>query len=117
MSRYIKNKYRVIRSEFRRDLYSAIKKNPAIGMLAIETYIASQHRTHIMQIWELLGFDHRAAYKDYCDKLCSKHLTGRSEIMRSLHFAAPDLYEKYFCRIPERMAMGDALAVAYKAMR
>ncbi|MGG4217286.1 hypothetical protein ABEW32_03530 [Paenibacillus jamilae] len=116
MSRYIKNKYRSVRKEFREDMYDAIKENPALGMLVIKTYVASKHRAHIHKIWGMF-FDYPAFAKDYKENLMGQHLTGRDEIFHSLYFAAPKIRDKYLWRIPEAFAMGDALAAAYKAMR
>ncbi|MEX3623547.1 hypothetical protein [Viridibacillus arvi] len=93
-----------------------MSENKALAMLMIETYTAWQHRGHILKVWELLGFHHVEAYKDYCDKLMGKHLTGREDIWRSLYFADyKDLYEFRY-KIPEKFAMGDALGVAYKVL-
>jgi hypothetical protein len=117
MSRIIKRKYKQARREFKQDLYEAVKDNPAFAMLIIETYAAQKHKYHIMKVWELLGFHHKEAYRDYCDKLMGKHLTGRHEIMRSLYFVNRALHEKYSRRIPERFAMGDALGIAYRVLR
>lgn len=117
VSRQIKRKYKKVRTEFRKDLLEKAKENKALAMLIIETYTAWQHRSHIMKIWELLGFNHREAYQDYCDKLMGKHLTGRDDIWRSLYFCEKELYDKYRMQIPEVYAMGDALGIAYRVLR
>lgn len=117
MSKQLKRKYKTIRREFNRDLNARVSQNRALATMIIKTYTASQHRRHIMKIWELLGFHHKEAYKDYCDKLGRKHLCGRDELMHSLYFAEKDLYDKYVRKIPERYAMGEALGVAYRALR
>ncbi len=115
--RQLKRKYRNVRSDFKKELASAMSENKALAMLVVETYTAWQHRAHIMKVWELLGFHHREAYKDYCDKLMGKHLTGRNDIWRSFHFAGyANLYE-YRIKIPEKFAMGDALGIAYKTLK
>lgn len=54
--RALKRKYRPIRKEFKKDILEATKNNRAFAMMIIETYTASQHRTHIMKVWELLEF-------------------------------------------------------------
>ncbi|MGN5650310.1 hypothetical protein [Bacillus sp. Brlt_9] len=113
----IKLQYRAIRGEFKRDIYEVAKENRAFAMMIVETYIASQHRRHIGDIWELLGLNYPAAYKDYNDRISGKHLTGENNIMRSLYFSDQVLHKKYFGRIPECFAMGDALAVAYKILK
>ncbi|MGO4952003.1 hypothetical protein [Paenibacillus sp. DRB1-1] len=115
MSR-IKRKYRTIRQEFKNELYAAIRSNPALGMLCIKTYTASRHRDHIHQIWGM-SVRYPNFRKEYTEKLIGKCLTGRDEIFHSLYFAAPDLYQKYARKIPEDLAMGDALGVAYRAMK
>ena len=112
-----RKKWKSYRKRFRKDLKIAMGNNNALAMLAIETYVACQHRRHIMKIWEFLGFNYRNAYKDYCETLFGKHLTGESGIMKSLHFANRELYEKYHNVIPERAAMGDALAIAYRTLK
>lgn len=117
MNSRMTKKYKDLRKEFKKDIYEIAKNNSAFAMLIIETYVASQHRKHIMQVWALLGFNHKEAYKDYCDKLMGKHLTGRDEIFRSIYFVDKEIYNKYIYKIPECYAMGDALAVAYKVLK
>lgn len=117
MSKQFKRRYKAVRREFNEDLYARVVQNKALAVMIIKTYAASQHRRHITGIWELLGFHHKEAYKEYCDKLMGKHLCGRDELMHSLYFAEKDLYDKYVRRIPERYAMGEALGVAYRALR
>lgn len=115
--RQLKRKYRDIRSEFKKELLLAMSENKVLAMLAIETYTAWKHRRHIGKVWELLGFHHREAYRDYCDKLMGSHLTGSDDIWRSLYFAGyEDLYE-YRNKIPECFAMGDALGIAYCVLK
>lgn len=115
--RSLKRKYRPIRQKFKKDILEVAKDNRAFAMMIIETYTASQHRTHIMKIWSLLGHHHKEAHQDYCDKLMGKHLTGRDEIMRSIYFADKELYDKYHRKLPECYAMGDALGIAYKILK
>jgi len=89
------------------------KKNTAIPILIMETYAAAQHREHISEIWWLLK-NHPEAKQEYNEKLFGKHLTGRNEILRSLHFVDKEFYKKYIYKIPENIAMGKAIAVAYR---
>ncbi|MFF2532391.1 hypothetical protein ACFVS2_26115 [Brevibacillus sp. NPDC058079] len=113
-----KRKYRLVRKEFRRELFEIAKENHTLAMLIFQTYVASQHRTHITKIWDLLGFHHKEAYKDYCDKLFGKYLSGTNDLWKSLHFAGyKEIREKFIRKIPEKCAMGDALAVAYKVLK
>ncbi|PAE87741.1 hypothetical protein [Shouchella clausii] len=118
MSKIIKRKYKQVRKEFKADLLCKCQENKALAMLIIETYTAWQHKRHITQIW---GMFKNPAYKDfqrdYSDNLMGKHLTGRIDIFRSLYFCERDLYHKYRYKIPETLAMGDALGIAYKTLR
>lgn len=117
MSKILKRKYRNCRKEFRMELYEKAKENKALAMLIIKTYTSYQHNKHITLVGELLGHHHKIAYKDYCDKLMGKHITGRDDIFHSLYFAEQSLYEKYSRRIPQVYAMGDALGVACKVLK
>lgn len=116
MKEIIKRKWKSIREEFRRDILKECIANKSFAMMIVETYVASQSRKHIHEIWALLGHNHREAYEDYCDKLMGKHLTGRSEILRNLYFTKRELYQKYFLKIPERCAMGEAYGVAKRVL-
>jgi len=118
VSRQLKRKYKQARKEFKQELYELAKENHALAMLMIQTYAASQHRTHIMKIWRLLGLRHKEAYQDYKDKLFGKCLTGREDVWRSLYFAGyPEMRSKYKYKIPEKRAMGDAVAIAYRVLK
>ncbi|MFD6509361.1 hypothetical protein [Bacillus sp. NPDC060175] len=115
--RALKRKYRQVRKEFKKDIFEVAKNNRAFAMMIIETYSAGKHKTHITKVWELLGIHHPEAYKDYCDKLMGSSLCGRHDIMRSIYFSDKELYDKYYCKLPERYAMGDALGIAYKVLK
>jgi len=111
-----KKQWKKIRKSFRKDLRVRMSKNPALAMLAVETYAAYQHRKHIYKIWELLGHHHEEAWSDYNKNLSGHHLMGDSRIFKSLYFADYELYKKYIRQLPERPAMGDALGVAYSCL-
>ncbi|PFJ33174.1 hypothetical protein [Bacillus thuringiensis] len=117
MSRSHKRKYRVARTNFKRDLLKAVENNRAFAMLIIQTHRANQHRRHITKIWELLGFNHPEAYKDYCKQIGGQHLCGSEDIWKSIYFADKEIHDKYRLSIPEMYAMGDALGIAYRVLR
>lgn len=110
------NGYRDIRKEFKLDIYKLAKENKAIVMLIIETYSAYKHRRHIHKIWAMM-INHEEFRKEYTEKLIGKMLTGKDEIYNSLGYAEPELCKKYKYKLPERLAMGDSLAIAYKIIR
>lgn len=116
MSKTIKRKWKNIRKEFKADIFKECTENRSFAMMIVETYVASQMRSHIMEIWSLLGRNHKEAYKDYCDNLMGKSLTGRSEVLRSIYFSNKELYQKYFREIPEAFAMGDAYGIALRVI-
>ena len=109
---------RIIRNQFKNDLYKEMESNKGLAIAIINTQTSWKHRRHIHKIWELLGFNHKEAYKEYCDKLMGKHLTGNETIWKTLYFGGcEDLRSKYSRKIPEVYAMGDALSVAYKILK
>ena len=116
MSKTIRRKWKTVRQEFKQDMRIECSANKSFAMMIVETYVASQSRKHIMEIWSLLGRNHKEAHKDYCDKLMGKSLTGRSEIIRNLNFVNKELYDKYFRKIPECYAMGDAYGIALRVL-
>lgn len=116
--RQIKRKYRKVRTEFKKMLEKEMAENKALAILVIETYVAWQYRRHIMQIWSMFKNPEYKNFKDdYTKNLMGKHITGRNDIWRSFYFAEyHNLYE-YRTKIPERLATGDALGVAYKVLK
>lgn len=117
MSSQRKRQYRKTRSRFTYAVKMRVRENPALGMLILETRAAWHHRRHIGQIWAMFR---NPAYKDFRDDysrhLFGKSLTGRSDIWRSLRVGAPDLFDTYYGKIPERFAMGDAYGAALREL-
>lgn len=107
-----KKKYRKKRKEFKQKLYELAKDNKVYLPMIFETYSAYRHREHIHRIWSLMLEypDFRAKYND---ELMGKMLCGRDEILFNLHYIDNSFLE-YRKSIPERLAMGDALAIAYR---
>lgn len=114
-----KKKYKNVRKDFKFELETAFNENKALAMLVVETYTAWKHKDHILNIWGMFrNPSYKEFYRDYCDNLMGKHLSGRVDIWRSLFFGGEkDIYEKYKYAIPETFAMGDALGVAYRHLR
>lgn len=113
-----KKKYKYIRREFRAELYQEMKLNRSLAVLTVTTYAAYKHRMHIAKIWELLGNGrYPAANRAYNKKLFGKHLCGDENIFKSFYLANPYLHGKFFNKIPKRIALGDALNVAYQILK
>lgn len=112
----LRRKYRSIRKEFKEDLYKIARNNSAVGILIVETYVARQQRTHIGEIWRLMQ-DYPAFKKAYKERLSGKSMCGEDEILRSMYFVDEMFYKKYIMKMPRDVAMGDALAIAYRIQR
>lgn len=118
MSSQVKRRFRTIRTEFKRDLRKSCASNRALAMLFVEHRTSWHHHRHITQIWAMFRNPDYAVFQQaYNEKLFGKTLTGGSDFWRILYFADKDLYDKYKHKIPETFAMGDALGVAYCALR
>lgn len=118
MMKQIKRKYKGTRIAFKKELLQAMSQNKALAMLVIETYTAWKHKEHILNIWGMFRNPEYSNFrKDYSDNLMGKHLTGRVDIWRSFHFSGYENLYDYKYKIPEKFAMGDALAIAYKVLR
>lgn len=112
----LKKKYYQIRRQFRIDLHAAMKNNPAIAVAIIKTYRASSYMSHIGKIWWMMR-NHPGFREEYHNELFGKILTGEDALFHSLYFAAPDIWQKYYRKIPEEFAMGDALGVSYRVLK
>lgn len=118
MSKIIKRRYRISRSEFKKELSEKCKENKVLAMLLIETYVAWHHRRHIIKIWGMFKNPNFQNFREaYSQKLFGKHLTGRSDVWRFLYFTERELRDKYRKLIPEVFAMGDAYDVALQTLK
>lgn len=120
MRNVLKRRYKNIckdRREFKAELYKEMLNNKALTMLVIENYKAYKHHDHITKIWWLLR-NYKDAQKDYNKNLFGKHLATNSYIWKSFRGAQYNyILKKYARKIPETIAMGDALTVAYKCLK
>lgn len=118
MKNCLKRRYKSIASDrrnFKNDLRQEMKTNKALAMVILETYRANKYSSQVWKTTALLGKNHREAFKDYCDKLAGEMLCGSDEIWNTLYFSGcEDIREKYIMKIPEPIAMGDALGIAYR---
>jgi len=112
-----KKRWKKVRKLFKIKLRIEMESSKALPIAIIKTYTAYKHRTHIYKIWEYLGHNHPVVYKGYCDKLMGQSLTGRDELFNTLCFACKELYDEFYRKIPERIAMGDALCVALAVLK
>lgn len=107
-----KKKYYKVRKEFKAELYEVVKENKAYIPMIVETYAAYKHRRHIHKIWSM-SIDYPDFKKAYNKELFGKMLLGRDEILPNLCYI-DERFHKYRYKLPECLAMGDALAIAYR---
>ena len=119
MSKILKRKYVKDRTEFRAELYEVMKNDLTLAMLIQQIYISYKDRRALWKVFEILGFNHKEAYKAICDAdIPLRMMSGRyDEIFNNLYFIKRDIYEKYSRKVPERYALGDAYGVARRVLR
>lgn len=110
-----KRKYLECRKQFKQELYEVVKNNAVYVPMIFETYRAYQHQKHIHMVWELMG-DFPNFKEMYIDELMGKTLTGREEMLHNLAYS-DERFKKYMRKIPNKLAMGDALAIAKRVQR
>jgi len=114
----IKRKYRRIRGKFKQEMYTCFKENPALAVLAIETYTSWKNQCHIFEIWAMMRNKDFSNFKDaYVEKLMPTYITAQSDIFRSFYFSGYQNLYDYLEKIPGKFAMGDAVSVAYQVLR
>lgn len=103
------------RKQFKKDLEKEMHNNDSLAISIINTYIAIEHRKHINEICFFLGNNYPIVYKDYCNLLFGKQLSGEESIWKTLHFSnCGNLLDKYKNKIPTFIALGDSLNISYK---
>lgn len=113
-----KRKYRKIRKEFKLEIKEELKKNRALGMAILNTYIADKHRTHIYKIWNLLGTEYKDAWKAYSKSgLVGKMLCGDENLYDTLYFSGyEEIRNKYYRKLPEKIAFGEIYGIVIKCV-
>lgn len=110
-----KRKYIEDRKKFKKDLYELAKENKAIIPLIAKTYTAYKHRIHIHKIWKLMG-DYPEFNEIYSARLFGQMLCGSDEILEVLAYIDASFF-KYRRLLPEKLIMGDSLAIVKKIQR
>ena len=104
-----KRKYKNIRKEFKEEMKPLLKNNKSLCMALLNTYIADKHRTHIYEMWHLLGTQYKDAWRGYCKSgLSGKMLCGDENLYKTLYFSGYEEIANKYCRIlPEKIAFGE----------
>lgn len=109
-----KRKYWKLRKDFKAELYEEVKNNIVYIPMIMETYTASKHRTHIHKIWSMMR-NHKSFKDEYTNsKMMGSMIAGRDEILSNLAFIDKEKFMRYMSLIPEKLAMGDAVSIAYR---
>lgn len=106
------DKYKMIRKEFRHDLWKEMKQNHAIAALVNAVYCMSRQEITLNKIQECaLTLDKKDCQK-INDIMWRFRLCGNfHEVWANLRYACPDIVDKYIYLLPESLALADALAV------
>ena len=114
MRKELRRKYWKVRKEMKAELREMM--NPSLALLLNQTYITYQQRRLLYEVWHRLGTKHPQIYKkEFCGEggLVGEMLCGRfDEFFNIIYFVDKDFYLKYKKQVPERLALGDAHAVA-----
>ena len=114
MKKQFRRKYRKIRAEFKYELKEICKKDINLKWLIIEAYRAENNKNNIYAIYHWLGTKHHDIWREFCETpIWGRVITGEYGIWRILRCTYPDFAKKYIDKIPEKSAMGDAIAVIY----
>lgn len=119
VSKILKRKYAKDRASFRCELYEVMKEDLTLAMFIQQIYISYNDRRLLWKSFEILGFNHKEAYRSICDaNIPLRMMSGRyDEIFNNLYFVQRDIYDKYNRKIPERYALGDAYGVALRVFK
>lgn len=112
-----KRKYWKYRKEFKADLYELVKEQKVYIPLIMETYTAFKHRGYIHETWSMIR-NYPVFFEEYkANNMIGKMIGGSSEMLNNLAYSEPEIFDKYRRKIPDKLAMGDAMSIAYRVQR
>lgn len=115
MKKQFRRKYRKVRAEFKHELKEICKKDKTLQWLIYEAYRAENNKNNIYAIYHWLGTKHNDIWREFCETpLWGEVIDGEYGIWNILTAICPDFAKKYIEKIPQKCAMGDALAVVYR---
>lgn len=114
MKKQFRRKYRKIRAEFKHELKELCKKDINLKWLIWEAYRADRNKDNIYDIYYWLDRKYPDVWREFIKTpLWGGVITGEYGIWYILRGTYPDIAKKYADKIPDRSAMGDAIAVIY----
>lgn len=99
---------------FKDEMIEAMQNNKSFAVAIAETWRAEQYSSQYWRTIEYFGFNHREAYKRFCEtKIPGKVLTGRDEFWLTVRFCGYEhIYQKYRKSIPQNKAFGLIFGIA-----
>lgn len=105
------------RKAFKRELYDCLKDNRLSALLLTRFKVHIVQDRHIRKMWKLLN-KYPNVNAEYHSKLFGEYIFCRETIWEILMFLGfREIVENYIGTIPEELAMGDAIEVAYAVLR
>lgn len=115
MKKQFRRKYRKARVEFKHELKEICKKDKTLQWLIYEEYRTEGSRNHIFDVYTWLSKKSPRLWKEFCEtSIWMDFPMGECGIWSAISRAYPEFTEKYIEKIPQKCAMGDALAVVYR---
>ena len=113
--RSLRHKYRKARINFKQELRDICQQDKSLRMLIYEEYRTEGTRDHIFDVYTWLSKKSPKLWKEFCKtSILMDFPMGGCGIWSILLQTYPDFAKKYIEKIPQKCAMGDALAVVYR---
>lgn len=117
MNRSLSRKYRKVRIKFKQEIRDICQQDKSLQMLIYEAHRAENNNNVVFKMYHWLGTKYHDIYEEFCDTeifFWGGTYCGEYGIWQALLQTYPDFAKKYIYKIPQKCAMGDALAVVYR---
>ena len=120
MRNHFRRKYIKVRKEMKSELRIMMKDNMTLMLLVRDIVLLHKAKRLEHEIWYVIGTKYHDIYKkEFCDGgLVGKSMCGRhDEFFNTMYFIDKVFCVKFMRLIPDRLALGDAYAVAISFWR
>lgn len=115
MRRSLRHKYRKVRINFKQELRDICQQDNTLRVLIWEAHRAENNNNVVFKMYHWLGTKYHDIYKEFCNtEIWGRTYCGEYGIWQALLQTYSDFAKKYIYKIPQKCAMGDALAVVYR---
>jgi|GEM_PF-3415222 hypothetical protein len=115
MRRSLRHKYRKARINFKQELRDICQQDNTLRVLIWEAHRAENNNNVVFKMYHWLGTKYHDIYEEFCDtEIWGGTYCGEYGIWQALLQTYSDFAKKYIYKIPQKCAMGDALAVVYR---